>query len=150
MPEHEVIAPEKKVADYAELASKRGLDLPKVQWVMAREQEHDLKLVYRCDEVQLFMDMPVDDRRRYNWEKKPSDKPLIQALWTANRNYIRASRSDDEKLALQWFDRVVDIIDKVQDMRREAMDRLMEWKRHEESKQGDIDPMELYKIAQEG
>lgn len=129
---------------------KRGLDLAKVDYVMGREQERDLSLIYRFDQIQAFCEAPVEERRRFHYQRKPSDPVLIQAFWEAHLNYKRALAADDEKLMLQWFDRCLDIADKCEDKRTAAMDRLMSWKKHAEEMGKTLDAAtteELEKLA---
>lgn len=114
-------------------SGKRGLDLAKVEYVMGREQERDLRLIYRYDQIQAFCELPAEDRKRYNYERKPSDPVLIQCFWEAHMNYKRALLADDEKLALSWFDRCMEVASKVEAKRFDAMDRLLEWKKQAEA-----------------
>ena len=143
----ELIVPEKR---NDKLTSKRGLDLGKVDMIMGREQERDLALIYRADQLQLFIDMPSDDKRQYHYKRKPSDAPLIQAAWEAHKNYLCFKDTDDTKAALSWYKELVDIINKIQDLRREAMDRLLSWKKQAEAEGrglGNLSSEDLEKLA---
>jgi hypothetical protein len=125
----EVIVPERK----DKLTTKRGLDIPKIEEVMGREQERDLSLIYRADQLQLFIECP-EQGRRFHFQRKPSDPPLIQAAWEAHKNYLNYRDTDDAKTTLAWYKALVDIISQVQQLRREAMDRMLQWKKQAEDR----------------
>ena len=58
------------------VSTKRGLDVSRVEQIMAREQERDLKLIYRIDQLK-----PFDaEAKNYHKKAKPSDPLAIQLL----------------------------------------------------------------------
>ena len=85
------------------VTTKRGLDITKVEWVIGREQEKDLALIHRIDQIQFFCELPEEDKKQYNYKRKPSDPPLLQSIWEAHRQY-QAVQSDDPAVALKWFE----------------------------------------------
>lgn len=119
--------------------AKRGIDLDKVNFVMAREQERDLRIIYRIDQLQLYLDDPTDCKKQYNAQRKPSDPPLIQAIWEAHKNYMTAIKEDDQRSALEWFKQQTSLVVKAQDMRKDAMDRMLAWKKQLEANGGGLD-----------
>lgn len=113
--------------------AKRGLDVQRVEFIMAREQERDLALVYRIDQLDLFVRNPDQDaKKRYNAQRKPSDPPLIQAFWEAHGNYLAAKEEGDFKASLEWFKQLQNVLQDAQEIRKEAMDRLFAWKKQAE------------------
>jgi hypothetical protein len=156
---NEVIAAEAK-QDNSLSTPKRGLDIAKVDAIMGREQERDLKMIYRFDQIQAFCDMPEDARRQYHFERKPSDPVLIQSFWEAQRRYKLALSMEQQyldeassggakdrgkdtpeglalqyaQLALKWFDKCLAITQDCGEMRTECVDRLFAWKKHAEER----------------
>ena len=131
--------------------AKRGLDVQRVEFIMAREQERDLALVYRIDQLDLFVRNPDQDaKKRFNAQRKPSDPPLIQAFWEAHANYLKAKLDDDHKASLEWFKQLQHVLQDAQEIRKEAMDRLFEWKKQAEAQGkgiGDMTAEELEALA---
>jgi hypothetical protein len=131
---------------------KKGLDVAKVEYVMGREQERDLRIIYRADELQLFVDN-FDRMRngasRYHFQRNPGDPPLIQAAWEAHKQYVAYKESDDPKTALAWYKELIGIISKIQEMRKDAMDRMFIWKKQAEEKANmtELGNEELEKLA---
>ena len=110
------------------VTTKRGLDITKVEWVIGREQEKDLALIHRIDQIQFFCELPEEEKKQYNYKRKPSDPPLLQSIWEAHRQYT-AIKEDDPAVALKWFDKMTDLLIKAQKLRQEAMDRMFIWKK---------------------
>lgn len=131
------------------VTTKRGLDISKVEWVIGREQEKDLALIHRIDQIQFFCSLPEEEKKQYNYKRKPSDPPLLQSIWEAHRQY-QAVQSDDPAVALKWFDKMTDLLIKAQKLRQEAMDRMFIWKKvAEERKEPQLSEDELLKLAEE-
>jgi len=146
MEEHEVIEADTKEPDrdlsknrqiLLSWNKKRGVDVVKINYILGREQERDLNLIFRIDQVLLFVDELGRKKIQAapsRFQRNPGDPPLLQALWEAHQNYVKYINSDDHKVALAWFKEVRDIIERAHLLRREAMDRMLEWKRMAEEK----------------
>ena len=132
------------------VTTKRGLDIAKVEWVIGREQEKDLALIHRIDQIQFFCALPPEEKRQYNFKRKPSDPPILQSIWEAHRQY-EALKDTDPLPALKWFEKMTDLLVKAQKLRQEAMDRMFMWKKvaedREETKQLSDD--DLLKLAED-
>lgn len=120
------------------LSGKRGLDLNQIEFALAKQQEKDLRLIYRVDQIQAFMSLPEDKRKRFNFERKPSDPLLIQLFWEAHRKYQGAREPD---VQLKWFKNMMDLLKPVLELRKEAMDRMHMWKRYAEQASRGVDDL---------
>lgn len=145
MPKKDVIIPDAE----NKLSTKRGLDLSKVDFLLGREQERDLALIYRIDQLKLFLS---EDKRagQYNCNRQNADTPVINAIWEAHDNYMECKAEKDQRGAIAWYKELASRLSEAQAIRREAMDRLFAWKKQAEAKGGDMDDMpqtELEKLA---
>jgi hypothetical protein len=116
------------------VTTKRGLDISKVEWVIGREQEKDLALIHRIDQIQFFCDLPDEEKRQYNYKRKPSDPPILQSIWEAHRQYT-ANKEVEAAIALKWFEKMTDLLIKAQKLRQDAMDRMFLWKKVAEERE---------------
>jgi len=121
------------------VVSKRGLDISKVEWVIGREQEKDLALIHRIDQIQFFCDLPDEEKRQYNYKRKPSDPPILQSIWEAHRQYT-SNKEGEPVVALKWFEKMTDLLIKAQKLRQDAMDRMFIWKKVAEERQDRKEP----------
>ena len=127
------------------VTSKRGLDVSRVEQIMAREQERDLKLIYRIDQLK-----PFDaEAKNYHKKAKPSDPLAIQLFFEIRDRYEDAKESDP-KLAQEYLKMMQKFSDMAQNLRTGAMQRLFEWKKHAEAQGhglGDLSEAELRALA---
>lgn len=131
------------------VTTKRGLDITKVEWVIGREQEKDLALIHRIDQIQFFCELPEEDKKQYNYKRKPSDPPILQSIWEAHRQYA-ALKDDEPVVALKWFEKMTDLLIKAQKLRQEAMDRMFMWKKvAEDRKEPAMTDDDLAKLAEQ-
>jgi len=132
------------------VSSKRGLDISKVEMIMAREQERDLKLIYRIDQLKPFENV---EGRQYHKKAKPSDPLAIQLFFEIRDRYEAAKAEGDGRLAQEYLKMMQKFSDMAQGLREGAMQRLFEWKKHAESSGGGIDSMsddELHSMVDNG
>ena len=137
------------VTDDHRLSTKRGLDLSKVDFLLGREQERDLALIYRIDQLKLFK-TESEREGQYNCNRQNADTPVINAIWEAHDNYMECKAEKDQRGAIGWYKELASRLSEAQAIRREAMDRLFDWKKQAEAKGGKMDDMtqiELEKLA---
>ena len=137
------------VAADHKVSSKRGLDLSKVDFLLGREQERDLALIYRIDQLKLF-ELAKARENVYNANRQNADPPFIKSIWEAHDNYMECKLNTDQKGAVAWYKELASLLSEAQTIRREAMDRLFAWKKQAEAKGGALDEMtqaELEKLA---
>lgn len=127
---------------------KRGVDIAKVEELISREQERDLRFLYRFDQIRLFDPVPSDQAKAYNYKRKPSDPVTIQNLFEIRDMYLQAKADGDSKTAQLYLKMIAEISSRAEDRRDKVSDRLFGWKRHQEDKdKREYDPQEVMRLA---
>lgn len=132
------------------LHNRRGLDITKVDALLGREQEKDLALVYRIDQLMLFIG--AGEEKTFNAKRKPSDHPVVKALWEAHDNYMESKAGGDQRGAVAWFKELREIQREAQTIRNNALERLFDWKKQAEAAglgMNDLSQEELIRMAGE-